>query len=94
MKLRSQTVLEDQVRVQQAVYKPSWPKAVQEFTPEFFDESSKAWKANKIEVAKGIYKYKKEVKETVEPVRKSPRLVQKQKNEVLETLRRSPRFAK
>jgi hypothetical protein len=91
MKLRSQTVLEDQVRVQQAVYKPSWPKAVQEFTPEFFDDSSNAWRANKVEVAKGIYKYKKEVKEIVGPVRKSPRL---QKHETVENLRRSPRFAK
>lgn len=77
MKLRSGTVLEKDVQFQQAVYKPSWPKAVQEFTPQFFDQSSKAWRENKVEVIKGIYKYKKEKRQQdmqeVTEVRRSPR---------------------
>lgn len=80
MKLRSGTVLEKDVQFQQAVYKPSWPKAVQEFTPQFFDQSSKAWRENKVEVIKGIYKYKKEKR-------------QRDMQEVTE-VRRSPRFQK
>jgi hypothetical protein len=77
MKLRSGTVLEKDVQFQQAVYKPSWPKAVQEFTPQFFDQSSKAWRENKVEVVKGSYKYKKEKRQRdiqeVTEVRRSPR---------------------
>ncbi len=93
MKLRSQTVLDNQVRYQRIVSKLPSPKSVEEFTSDFFDESSKAWKANKIEVLKGIYKYKKMQKEQVQqPLRKSPRLLEKQKQEVVQTPRRSPRF--
>jgi|LakMenEpi03Aug12_release.lakeMendotaPanAssembly.Ray.scaffolds.fasta_scaffold1212495_2 hypothetical protein len=97
MKLRSQTVLDNQVRYQRIVSKLPSPKSVEEFTSDFFDESSKAWKANKIEVVKGIYKYKKMQKEQVveqvqQPLRKSPRLLEKQKQEVVQTPRRSPRF--
>lgn len=86
MKLRS---ADKQPVFQQAVYTPSWPKSVQEFSPAFFDESSHAWRKNKIEVVKGSYKYKKE--EVVEP-RKSPRIAEQQKRKAVETLRRSPRF--
>jgi hypothetical protein len=84
MRLRS---ADKEVQFQQAVYTPSWPKAVQEFTPKFFEESSKAWKSNKIEVAKGIYKYKK-----VEEPRRSTRLMEQQ--EKPSEVRRSPRLNK
>jgi len=53
-----------------------------EFTPEFFDEASRAWRANKVRIAEGCFRYKRNafVKE-VKPV-------------ALETKpRRSPRFA-
>ncbi len=86
MRLRS---ADKQPVFQQAVYTPSWPKAVQEFTPEFFDESSRAWRSNKIEIVKGSYKYKKE--EVVEP-RKSPRIAEQQKRKAVVEPRRSPRF--
>lgn len=32
---------------------------IEEFTPEFFDESSAAWRANKISTGEGMFKYKK-----------------------------------
>ena len=94
MKLRSQTVLDNQVRYQRIISKLPTPKSVEEFTSEFFDESSKAWKANKIEVLKGIYKYKNEqvVEPMQQPLRKSPRLIEKQQREAMENRRRSPRF--
>jgi hypothetical protein len=40
-----------------------------EFTHEFFEESSKAWKANKVRYGQAMYKYKKTVfrKERDEP---------------------------
>jgi hypothetical protein len=54
-----------------------------EFTPEFFDDASKAWRANKIRVAEGCFRYRKNaftVKKTMA----------KAKPEI--KLRRSPRF--
>ena len=50
-----------------------------EFTTEFFDDASKAWRANKIRVAEGCFKY-----------RKNAFTVKKAKPEI--KLRRSPRF--
>lgn len=31
---------------------------IEEFTPEFFDEASAAWRANKIPIGEGSFKYK------------------------------------
>jgi hypothetical protein len=53
-----------------------------EFTPQFFDEASKAWRANKVRIGESFrYKrnafpvtVKKEVKEPVKGPRRSPRL--------------------
>ena len=55
-----------------------------EFTPEFFDEASRAWRANKIRIGEGHYKYKRNAfpvtntvtvkKELVKGPRRSPRL--------------------
>jgi len=51
-----------------------------EFTPQFFDEASKAWRANKVRIGESFrykrnaFPVKKEVKETVKGPRRSPRL--------------------
>ena len=63
-------------------------KSKMEFTPEFFDNSSKAWRANKIRIAEGCFKYRKNaftVKKEVKTKKKA-----KAKPEI--KLRRSPRF--
>jgi len=52
-----------------------------EFTPEFFDDASKAWRANKIRVAEGCFKYRKNAF-TVKKTKTKPEI----------KLRRSPRF--
>ena len=52
-----------------------------EFTPEFFDDASKAWRANKIRVAEGCFKYRKNAF-TVKKTKAKPEI----------KLRRSPRF--
>ena len=84
MKLRSAS---KDVVFEQAVYVKTSSKNISEFTPEFFDESSKAWRSNKIEVAKGIYTYKK----VVEPRRSARLMEQKEKPS---EVRRSPRLIK
>lgn len=90
MKLRSQR---GEPVFQQAVRVNTPSKNISEFTPEFFDESSKAWRSNKKEVTKGIYTYKDDV-----PLRRSQRVVEKEKEKVkavVETqyVRRSARLA-
>jgi hypothetical protein len=56
-------------------------KSTEEFTPEFFDQASKAWNANKIRCANATYKYK-------------PNAFAPEKNTIVETsLRRSSRLA-
>jgi hypothetical protein len=47
-------------------------QGISEFTQEFFEASSKAWKANKVRVGQAMYKYKKAAfpVEKEEPVRK------------------------
>jgi hypothetical protein len=92
MKLRSAS---REVAFQQATYVKASSKNISEFTPEFFDESSRAWKANKIEVTKGIFKYKKEEASTP---RRSARLLTasvqvKETPGVVSGLRRSARLA-
>jgi len=53
-----------------------------EFTPQFFDEASKAWKANKVRIGEGHYRYKKNAFPSEKPsLPKKPEP------------RRSPRFA-
>lgn len=34
---------------------------MEEFTPAFFDAASLAWKANKIPIGEGSYRYKKDI---------------------------------
>ena len=52
-----------------------------EFTPKFFDEASKAWRANKIRVAEGCFRYKRNAFKEVKPMvleikpRRSPRFI-------------------
>lgn len=55
-----------------------------EFTPQFFDDASKAWKANKVRIGEGHYRYKKnafasekpvQVKAQVQGPRRSPRFI-------------------
>jgi hypothetical protein len=60
-----------------------------EFTPEFFDQASKAWRANKVRVAEGCFRYKRNAfSKEAKPV------VLEKKPVALETKpRRSPRFA-
>jgi hypothetical protein len=77
MKLRSGTI----VRPGAKPYVPTPSTNIKEFTPQFFKESSEAWRANKIALLNGMYKYKKatpvpvkEEKEIVQ-VRRSPRLM-------------------
>jgi hypothetical protein len=57
-----------------------------EFTPEFFDDASKAWRANKIRIAEGCFKYRKNAFTVKKEVKKKT----KTKPEI--KLRRSPRF--
>jgi hypothetical protein len=56
-----------------------------EFTPEFFDDASKAWRTNKIRIAEGCFKYRK----NAFTVKKTNA---KAKPEI--KLRRSPRFTR
>jgi hypothetical protein len=58
-----------------------------EFTPQFFDEASKAWKANKVRVGEGHYRYKKNAF-----VKEKPVLLEKPSLQKKLEPRRSPRF--
>jgi hypothetical protein len=82
MKLRSGTILP---ALQQFVYTPTPSKNIQEFTPQFFDDASKAWRKNKVETGQGMYKYKNVVENIV---RRSPRVAPQPME-----LRRSERLA-
>lgn len=59
-------------------------KSVEEFTPEFFDQASAAWTANKIRGANATYKYKSNAfvpeKSTIQEkgLRRSTRLAMKE----------------
>ena len=60
-----------------------------EFTPQFFDDASKAWKANKVRIGEGHYRYKKNAFASEKPVKvKAQVQVQVQ----VQGPRRSPRF--
>ena len=63
------------------IYSLLTSKSKMEFTPEFFDDASKAWRANKIRVAEGCFKYRKNAF-TVKKTKAKPEI----------KLRRSPRF--
>ena len=52
---------------------------IAEFTPQFFDESSKAWMANKEKYGQNMYRYKRAAfQEPIHP-RRSERLKQKER---------------
>lgn len=51
---------------------------VVEFTHEFFEESSKAWLSNKEKYGQNMYRYKRMAFQEPLPLRKSPRLLEKQ----------------
>jgi len=95
MKLRSGTIVSASQQM----------KNIEEFTSKFFDDSSKAWKANKHSIGNGMYKYKKSawtvcddtdlikkvVSDGVVP-RRSQRIMDKKVDEV-QPVRRSLRLA-
>lgn len=58
-----------------------------EFTPQFFDDASKAWKANKVRIGEGHYRYKKNAFASEKPVQ-----VKAQVQVQVQGPRRSPRF--
>ena len=58
-----------------------------EFTPQFFDDASKAWKANKVRIGEGHYRYKKNAFASEKPVQ-----VKAQAQVQVQGPRRSPRF--
>jgi hypothetical protein len=62
---------------------------ISEFTAEFFDEASAAWRANKRRVGEGMFKYVRPRRVVVAPKPKKlpPILVS------IPPLRRSPRFS-
>jgi hypothetical protein len=45
---------------------------IAEFTPEFFDTSSMAWRANKVRLTEGTFRYKRNAFSTVSAVPKAP----------------------
>lgn len=61
---------------------------ITEFTPDFFDEASKAWRANKISIGEGSYRYKRNAFIPVVEVSRKP-IVRKP---IKKVLRRSPRL--
>ena len=58
-----------------------------EFTPQFFDDASKAWKANKVRVGEGHYRYKRNAFASEKPAQ-----VKAQVQVQIQGPRRSPRF--
>ena len=58
-----------------------------EFTPQFFDDASKAWKANKVRIGEGHYRYKKNAFASEKPLK-----AQVQVQVQVQGPRRSPRF--
>lgn len=82
-------------------------KNIEEFTPQFFDDSSKAWKANKQSIGNGMYKYKKSawtvyddagliervISDVVVPRRSQRLLDQAKQVQDIQTVRRSSRLA-
>jgi hypothetical protein len=56
---------------------------ISEFTHAFFEESSKAWKANKVRYGQAMYKYKIQPKELEEPPYKQSKAKQKQTEQEL-----------
>ena len=51
---------------------------VKEFTPQFFDDASKAWLANKEKYGQDMYRYKRAAFQEPVTLRKSKRLLEKQ----------------
>ena len=56
-----------------------------EFTPQFFDDASKAWRANKVRVGEGHYRYKRNAFAPEKPVQIKGQVQ-------VQGPRRSPRF--
>lgn len=57
---------------------------ISEFTQAFFEESSKAWKANKVRYGQAMYRYKKQPKDLEEPPYKQSKASQKQTEQELQ----------
>ena len=61
-----------------------------EFTPQFFDDASKAWKANKVRIGEGHYRYRKNAFASEKPIQ--VKVIQEQRQIQGQGPRRSPRF--
>jgi hypothetical protein len=73
MKLRNGKI----VRPGAKPYVPTPSTNIKEFTPQFFKEASEAWKANKIALLNGMYRYKNSSEKKGVELRRSPRLAEK-----------------
>jgi hypothetical protein len=51
---------------------------IAEFTPQFFDDSSKAWLANKEKYGQNMYRYKRGAFQEPVLIRRSKRLLEKE----------------